>query len=106
MQRLLLSASFPSVKSRENAFDHIAEVMVPRLVGGDYGSNSLVDDVELVDGGRITKEKIGRYRLCDVPVAIRPLAPGFMQSPDLKVSRAVAVRLRLPHYMVSMDKQN
>jgi hypothetical protein len=25
--------------------------MVPRLVGGDYGSNSLVDDVELVDGG-------------------------------------------------------
>jgi hypothetical protein len=64
----------------------------------------LVDDVELVDGGRITKEKIGRYRLCDVPVP--SIGAGFMQSPDLKVSRAVAVRLRLPHYMVSMDKQN
>jgi hypothetical protein len=102
MQRVLLSAIFPSVKARENAFDHMAVLMAPRLIGGDYGANSLDDDILLVDGGRITTENVDKYPLCDVPVAMRPLAPGFIQCPNLRVSQAVAVRLRLPHCMVSM----
>jgi hypothetical protein len=54
--QLALVDRFP--KRHARTFDHIAEVMVPRPRRRRLRLR-LVDDVELVDGGRITKEKIG-----------------------------------------------
>jgi hypothetical protein len=99
MQRLLLSASFPS-GNHARTLDHTAEVMVPRLVGGDYGSIrwsmtsswwTWAHHQGKIGTGCVTYRSVHWRR-----VSCRARPQGI---------RAVAVRLRLPHYMVSMDKQ-
>jgi hypothetical protein len=94
----LLTAVFPRLKDREDAFVYIAgedRLLCPRLLAGDYTGGKDVQ-VELVDVALLGKRRVIRRQLDTLSLYERAFVTGFKESPDLRVDVDVAKRLRLP----------